>query len=106
MTDRNPETVTGALNELVAEGYTADFALVDGALREVGGTVACRVADAVVERMHRFEGDSDPGDEMVVFGLRDPLTDVRGTLVSAFGPAADPEVLRHLTYLANKIDAS
>ena len=54
--------------------------------------------------MYRFEGDSDPGDEMVVFGVHDTTNDVRGTLVSAFGLAADPENLGHLVYLASKVD--
>ena len=64
----------------------------------------CGLEEAVVERMYRFEGDSDPGDEMVVFGLLFPARDVRGTLVSAFGLAADPEVMQHLTYIASKVE--
>ena len=63
------------------------------------------VAEADVQRMFRFEGESDPGDEMVVFGLVDPGTGAKGTLASAFGPAADPETLDHLVYLAAKVDA-
>lgn len=99
-----PDTVTEALHLLVADGYTSDFRLVDGALVTAGQGPLCRVEDVRVERMYRFEGDSDPGDEMVVFGLRDPGTDERGTLASAFGPAADPEVLDHLAYLAARVD--
>lgn len=105
----SPDTVTEALVRLISEGYTADYQLHDGVLRtgEPGGAAQrCAVANAVVERMYRFEGSSDPGDEMVVFGIRNPDTDVRGTLVSAFGSAADPELLDQLTYLATKVDAS
>ncbi len=54
--------------------------------------------------MYRFEGDSDPGDEMVVFGLHYPRANVRGTLVSAFGMAADPDVMQHLTYIAARVE--
>ena len=104
-----PDTVTEALAQLSAEGYTADYQLHGGLLRaSASGTEApeCLVSEAVVERMYRFEGPSDPGDEMVVFGIRDPKTGVRGSLVSAFGVAADPEMLDQLTYLASKVDAS
>ncbi|MEZ5137410.1 MAG: hypothetical protein R2711_01060 [Acidimicrobiales bacterium] len=44
----------------------------------------------MVEKLYRFEGPSDPGDEMVVFGLRDPISDRRGVLATGYGPAADP----------------
>ena len=96
-----PETVVDALALLRAEGYESEFQLVDGCLSEQGST-GCTAADAVVERLYRFEGPSDPGDEMVVFGLLDPLTGRRGVLASAFGASADPELLDHLTGLATR----
>jgi hypothetical protein len=97
-----PETVVEALTMLKAEGYEAEFQLVDGSLRCDRHDRECPAGDAVVERLYRFEGPSDPGDEMVVFGLFDPITGVRGVLASGFGPAADPEVLDHLTGLASR----
>ena len=91
-----PDTVTEALRLLTAEGYTSAYELRDHVLYPSSaqdGAGACQVGDAVVERVYRFEGPSDPGDEMVVFGIQDPNTGLRGTLASAFGSAADPEVL-------------
>lgn len=100
-----PDTVTEALRLLETEGYGAAVSLLDsGELRFSGVQSTCGLDEAVVERMYRFEGDSDPGDEMVVFGLLYPACDVRGTLVSAFGPAADPDLLGHLTYIAAKVE--
>ena len=55
-----------------------------------------------VERMYRFEGPSDPGDEMIVFALLDPATGVRGTLATAFGLAADPDLAGHLADLSRR----
>ena len=100
-----PDTVTEATRMLESEGYTATVTLIDGGvLRFSDVDTPCGLEEAVVERMYRFEGDSDPGDEMVVFGLRFPARDARGTLVSAFGLAADPEVMQHLTYIASKVE--
>lgn len=99
-----PETVVEALTLLRSEGYETEFQLVDGCLRSDHDDRACPSGDAVVERLYRFEGPSDPGDEMVVFALRDPETGRRGVLASGFGPAADPEVLEHLTGLASRFD--
>ena len=97
-----PDTVTEALDLLRSEGYDADYELVDGELRSDAARPACGVPDVVVERIYRFEGPSDPGDEMIVFALRDPASGVRGTLASAFGPAADPALGEVLADLAQR----
>ncbi len=97
-----PETVVDALNLLKSEGYEVEFQLVDGHLRCDVQDRKCRTDEVVVERLFRFEGPSDPGDEMIVFGLRDPVTGRRGVLASGFGPAADPDLLDHLTGLATR----
>lgn len=97
-----PDTVTDAIALLRRTGYEADFDLVDGHLRADGGHRTCPVADADVEQLFRFEGPSDPGDEMVVLGLLDPVSGLRGVLVSAFGPSADPDVFEHLSGLTSR----
>jgi hypothetical protein len=97
-----PDTVTDAVAQLRARGYTDDVRLVDGTLRWREAGAGCTAADALVEVIFRFEGDSDPGDEMVVFALRDPESGALGTLAAAFGPAADPEVIQHLTLLVGR----
>jgi hypothetical protein len=100
----SPNTVTEALEILRGLGYTADFELDGDQLRSTAGEAVCPVQQAVVEHLYRFEGPSDPGDEMVVFGLRDPSTGARGTLATAFGHAADPELARHLADLRRRFD--
>lgn len=97
-----PDTVTQAVQELKRQGYPASFQLIGGAIRCDDGSGSCPVDVVVVEHLFRFEGVSDPGDEMVVFGLYDPITETRGALASAFGPAADPDVLDHLVGLASR----
>lgn len=101
MTDQQaPDTVTEALALLASQGYDIEFQFADGSFS--CGSIECSVGDVVVERVMRFEGASDPGDEMIVFGLRDPATGARGRFASGFGPAADPEVLDHLVGLASR----
>lgn len=101
-----PDTVVDALRLLRADGYEIEFQLVDGHLRCDVDDRACPATDVVVEKLYRFEGPSDPGDEMIVFGLRDPETGRRGVLASGFGSAADPELLDHLTGLASRFPGS
>lgn len=91
-----PDMVTEALALLGAEGYSEDFNL-------PGRSMVCprcqtsRTLDrGVIERQFRFEGDSDPGDEAIVLGIRCPSCGTRGVLVSAYGHAADPDLFTHL----------
>jgi hypothetical protein len=95
-----PETVLEAVQLLERDGYT-------GTLTVRGdGTVLCgacgrthAVNDALVDRVFRFEGISDPDDEAIVLGVRCPHCGNKAVIVSAFGPNADPAVLRHLVLL-------
>jgi hypothetical protein len=97
-----PDTVTEAVQQLARDGYEGDFtARPEGILWPV-----CSVVNgfdgAVVDRVYRFEGPSDPADEAVVFGLRCGNCGALGALVSAFGVDADPDVLQGLIYLSNQ----
>jgi len=95
-----PDTVTEALALLDREGYETEFQFVAGHF--TCATATCSIDDVEVERIMRFEGPSDPGDEMIVFGLLDPATGTRGRFASGFGPAADPEMLEHLVGLTSR----
>ncbi|HET8930818.1 MAG TPA: hypothetical protein VFN21_09195 [Acidimicrobiales bacterium] len=87
----SPNTVTEAVNLLAAEGYTADLGLYEGAPHAEHD--ANRYT---VERVFRFEGDSDPADEAIVIGVFCPECDARGTVVSAYGHEADPALIARL----------
>ena len=94
-----PDTVTDALTVLEADGYTESFFVRDGRVRCRACGSDHEAEGAVVERIYRFEGASDPDYEDIVFGLRCPACGIGGTLVSAFGPGADPEELDALRIL-------
>ncbi len=100
--DSAPDTVTEAMVLLAAEGYTADVVLGASTFTCAGCSHALPVVDASVDRVFRFEGESDPGDEMIVIGLSCPSCGQRGILVSAFGPDADQEHAEALRTLAGR----
>ncbi|HXY91630.1 MAG TPA: hypothetical protein VEP49_04080 [Acidimicrobiia bacterium] len=95
-----PETVLDAVQLLEREGYRGNITV------RPDGTVHCGtcgrthpVNDALVDRVYRFEGASDPDDEAIVLGARCPHCGALGVIVSAFGPSAEPAVLCHLQLL-------
>jgi hypothetical protein len=95
-------TVTEALDQLAREGYEDDLHLgAEGLSCSSCGTD--HPTDLVeVDRVFRFEGPSDPADEAIVLGLRCPACGAKGSLVSAFGPDADPALADAFVYLARK----
>lgn len=94
-------TVTEATEWLRAQGFDDDFVLREAGLcrREEGDFVD--VEAPVMEHVFRFEGPSDPGDEMIVVGVRCEATGRRGVVVSGYGPDTDPENVEFLQRLVD-----
>jgi hypothetical protein len=94
-----PATVLDAVNLLAAEGFGTSFVLRGDGLRcgECGGLHDVPAAEVV--RVYRFEGPSDPDEEAIVYAIRCPACGLGGTLVSGYGPGADPEVTDRLVML-------
>ncbi|NQV97635.1 MAG: hypothetical protein HQ486_07545 [Acidimicrobiaceae bacterium] len=86
-----PTTVTEAVAYLYEQGYTDDIKLEGTNIVSGRSNISYALCNVVVDYTFRFEGDSDPSDGAIVLGLRYPDTDMRATLVSAYGHYADPE---------------
>lgn len=94
-----PISVLEAVTLLEAEGFGAPFRITDGGLR-CGACATEHVADtADVVGVYRFEGPSDPDEQAIVYALRCPVCGSGGTLVSAYGPGADPAIADRLVML-------
>ena len=98
----HPDTVTEAIVFLAAEGYRDELHLEADGLRCDVAADTHPVSTAVVDYTFRFEGPSDPADEAIVLGVSCPEWGMKGVLVSAFGPDADPEHTALLTALARQ----
>ncbi len=81
--------MTEAVQALQSMGYTYDFNLDDTCLRYVNGTLVLYPEDFHIDFVYRFEGETDPGDENVVYAIASPTYSVKGLLVSAYGMYAD-----------------
>jgi hypothetical protein len=83
------ETLSQALARLAHAGYGEDFRAEPGGLRAVGSGCLHEPESLVIEEVSRFEGESDPGDESILFALRCEAHGARGTYAVAYGPAMD-----------------
>lgn len=56
-------TVSKALQELKDKGYTTDFNLDEDRIKN-------HCEDFEISHIYRYEGESDPGDEATVYGIK------------------------------------
>ena len=96
---RAMETLSEAIARLEAAGFRDSFRA-DGARLWALAAQRFFAPDAlVVEEVVRFEGESDPDEQAILFALRSPAGDVRGTFATPYGPLADAtsaDVVRRL----------
>nr|WP_322626207.1 phosphoribosylpyrophosphate synthetase [uncultured Flavobacterium sp.] len=93
------DTVTEAVQWLQAEGFTHDFSLDTDCLR-FDGAQAMSPDDFNIAYYFRFEGETDPGDENIVYGIDSSTYNTKGIVVSAFGTYSDAmsdEMLKKLS---------
>lgn len=87
MTLRNYETVTEAVNDLKKRGYTADLSIEADKDCLLCKSTATQLSpeDFTIDEVYRFEGMTDPGDEMIVYAISANDKDLKGVVVNAFG---------------------
>ena len=85
----NYETVTAALNALRLQGFTIDFNIAFDKNIATEGIVLFEPKDFQITRVYRFEGETDPEDEAVVYGIESFDGALKGVMVSAYGTYAD-----------------
>ena len=84
------DTLSEAMNELKKQGYTEDFNLAQDCLICRGGKLKLVSDDIVVDKFYRFEGNSDPADEAILYAISSPKHNIKGILVNGYGISAEP----------------
>ena len=82
------DTLSEAVNDLQARGYADELTLHDECVICNGNNTALDPDDFTIDEFHRFEGESNPSDESIVYAISSKKHDVKGILVNAFGPSA------------------
>ncbi len=79
-------TLSGAVNGLKERGFTLDFNLEENCL--VCNEDKYDVNNFEIVEFHRFEGDSNPSDESIVYAI-ESKNGLKGILVSGYGISAE-----------------
>ncbi|MGZ8557432.1 MAG: hypothetical protein ACXWWC_03825 [Chitinophagaceae bacterium] len=80
------ETVSGAVNGLKKGGYTMDFNLDENCI--VCKEDKFNPEDFEIVEVYRFEGNSDPADEAIVYAIESNKGH-KGVLVNGYGPSSE-----------------
>lgn len=91
MKQRDYETVTEAMADLKELGYTIDFSFMADKDYLFSHETSTQLSpdDFDIDVFYRFEGDSDPGDGMIVYAISSKKYNLKGILVNAYGVYAD-----------------
>jgi hypothetical protein len=84
------DTVLAALNGLKKRGYVTDFNIAFDKLICNETKVCLNPDEFEITEVYRFEGETNPSDEAVVYAVESKSKDMKGVLVNAYGVYADP----------------
>jgi len=83
------DTLSGQITILRAEGYTEDFNLMEDSLECRDGDYKLLHDQFNVDEVFRFEGDSDPADEAILYAISSEHYPLKGILVNGYGIYTD-----------------
>lgn len=89
--EHNYDTVSEATSDLFRRGYTTNFSVLHERERLVCKQTSIELApeEFEIDEIYRFEGMTDPGDEMIVYAISSEKHNLKGVLVNAFGIYSD-----------------
>ena len=82
------DTLSEAINGLKERGFTIDFNLEHDSIICHETPLSLKANEFEIAEVYRFEGNSDPADEAIVYAIESKHGD-KGTLVNGFGISAD-----------------
>lgn len=85
------DTVTEAMTELKKLGYTSDFSILDTEEIRMCNLTSTTLSpnDFKIDHFYRFEGDTDPGDEMIVYAISSKNNLLKGIVINGYGMYAN-----------------
>lgn len=83
------DTVTDALKDLKARGFSVDFNIAFDKIICSKNETSLNPHEFEIVEVYRFEGDTNPDDEDVVYAIESKDGKIKGSMTSAFGMYAE-----------------
>ena len=85
----SPDTVTAALQELKQRGYSVDFNIAFDKIICSDNKICLNPHEFEIVEVFRFEGDTNPSDQDVVYAIESKDRQIKGTMTNAYGMYAE-----------------
>jgi hypothetical protein len=86
-------TVLEITDSLREEGYFDDFNFKDNKLTDSSGSRIYEPEDLIIEKTERYEGDSNPSDNAIIYAIT-AKDGTKGILTDSYGAYSDPEMAK------------
>ncbi len=83
------DTVTEALIDLKKRNYSIDFNIAFDKIICSNNELCLTIEEFEIVEIYRFEGDTNPSDEDIVYAVESRDGTIKGTLTSAYGMYAE-----------------
>jgi hypothetical protein len=93
------ETMNEAVNDLIKRGYEHDFNIEDDSILCKKNDQRLSPEEFEIDEIYRFEGDTDPGDENIVYAISSKSHNMKGILVNAYGTYSDADSYKVISRL-------
>ena len=92
--NQNFGTLSETINVLVRLGYTHDFNIKDDCIVCNRTNITLSPDDFQIDHVYRFEGDSDPEYQSILYAISSTKFDLKGILVNGYGISSDESATR------------
>lgn len=87
--NENLDTLSETINGLIKLGYTHDFNLVDECIDCNNSIIKLSPKNFKIDHVYRFEGDSDPEYQSILYAISSLNCNLKGILVNGYGISSD-----------------
>jgi hypothetical protein len=94
------KTLSSCMNKLKADGYTEEYVVKANLLRSLDSGEAYSSDHVKITNFYRFEGDSDPSDNAILYAL-ETKDGKKGILIDAYGAYSDPDTGKFIVEIEN-----
>jgi len=94
-------TLSEVINALGVEGYNVDFNLSSQQLKKVN-PLQQSPDRFLIDRSYRFEGESDPEDQAIVYAISALDGSIKGIFVDGYGTSAEDEWAQTIAQLKRR----
>jgi len=82
-------TLLEAIEGYKAQGYNLDFNLKKNFIECMDGKYKLYPGDFNIDKYYRFEANTDPSEQSIIYAISSPNHKIKGILVNAYGIYSD-----------------